>query len=29
LLGRTGWLNKLRFGLIEYDRLTYLSQYDG
>ena len=29
LLGRTGWLNKLRFGLIEYDRLIYLSQYDG
>jgi len=29
LLGRIGWLNKLRFGLIEYDRLIYLSQYDG
>lgn len=29
LLGRRGWLNKLRFGLVEYDRLIYLSQYDG
>ncbi len=29
LLGRTGWLNKLRFGLVEYDRLIYLSRYDG
>lgn len=29
LLGRTGWLNKLRFGLIDYDQLVYLSRYDG
>lgn len=29
LLGRAGWLNKLRFGLIDYDQLIYLSQYDG
>lgn len=29
LLGRTGWLNKLRFGLIDYDQLIYLSRYDG
>ena len=28
LLGRTGWLNKLRFGLIEYERLIYLGQYE-
>jgi hypothetical protein len=28
LLGRLGWLNKLRFGLIEYDQLIYLSRYD-
>lgn len=28
LLGRNGWLNKLRFGLIEYDQLVYLSRYD-
>lgn len=28
LPGRTGWFNKLRFGLIEYDRLIYLSQYN-
>jgi hypothetical protein len=28
LLGRTGWLNKLRLGLIEYDRLIYLARYD-
>ena len=28
LLGRSGWLNKLRLGLIEYDRLIYLSRYD-
>lgn len=28
LLGRNGWLNKLRFGLIEYDQLIYLSRYD-
>jgi hypothetical protein len=29
MLGRTGWLNKLRFGLIDYDQLIYLSRYDG
>ena len=29
LLGRAGWLNKLRFGLIDYDQLIYLSRYDG
>jgi hypothetical protein len=28
LLGRTGWLNKLRIGLIEYEQLIYLSRYD-
>jgi hypothetical protein len=29
LLGRTGWLNKFRFGLIDDDQLIYLSRYDG
>ena len=29
LLGRTGWINKLRLGLIDYDQLIYLSRYDG
>lgn len=28
LLGRNGWLNKLRFGLVEYDQVIYLSRYD-
>ena len=26
LLGRNGWLRKLRFGLVEYDSTVYLSQ---
>ena len=28
LLGRQGWLRNLRLGLIDYDRLLYLSDYD-
>ncbi len=28
LLGRAGWLRKLRLGLIDYDNLLYLSEYD-
>lgn len=27
LLGRRGWLRNLRFGLIEYENLLYLSDY--
>jgi hypothetical protein len=28
LLGRQGWLSKVRLGVIDYDRLIYLSRYD-
>jgi hypothetical protein len=28
LLGRAGWLDRFRFGLIDYDRAIYLSPYD-
>ena len=28
LLGRSGWLDRVRFGLIDYDRKFYLSAYD-
>ncbi len=29
LLGRTGWLQKLRLAIIDYDSTLYLSEYDG
>lgn len=28
LLGRTGWLSKVRLGLVDYDSLIFLSHYD-
>ena len=28
LLGRRGWLRNLRLGLIDYDNLLYLSEYN-
>jgi len=28
VLGRHGWLNKIRLGLIDYDGLLYVSRYD-
>jgi hypothetical protein len=28
LLGRKGWIRKLRFGLVDYDNTIYLSHYD-
>jgi hypothetical protein len=28
LLGRQGWLRKLRIAVIDYDNLLYLSVYD-
>lgn len=28
LLGRTGWLDRLRFGLVDRDQLLYLAEYD-
>jgi len=28
LLGRQGWLRKLRLGLVDYESLVYLSRYD-
>lgn len=28
LLGRSGWLDRVRFGLVDYDRKFYLSAYD-
>jgi hypothetical protein len=27
-LGRSGWLDRLRIGIIDYDHLLYLSTYD-
>ena len=27
-LGRSGWLDRLRVGIIDYDRLLFLSNYD-
>lgn len=28
LLGRRGWLDRLRFGLVEHDQVLYLAPYD-
>jgi hypothetical protein len=28
VLGRNGWLNRVRLGLVDYDSLVYLSAYD-
>jgi hypothetical protein len=28
LLGRTGWLDRIRFGLVDYDRKFYIAPYD-
>ncbi|MBV9156079.1 MAG: hypothetical protein JO097_07435 [Acidobacteriaceae bacterium] len=28
LLGRTGWLDRIRFGLVEHDHELYLAPYD-
>jgi len=28
LLGRNGWIRKLRLGLVDYDNTIYLSPYD-
>jgi hypothetical protein len=28
LLGRAGWLDRIRFGLVEYEREMYLAPYD-
>lgn len=28
VLGRRGWLDQLRLGLVDYDRTLYLSRYD-
>jgi len=28
LLGRVGWLNRVRLGIVDYDRELYLSSYD-
>jgi hypothetical protein len=28
VLGRNGWLNRVRLGLVDYDSLVYLSGYD-
>jgi hypothetical protein len=29
VLGRNGWLNRVRLGLVDHDSLVYLSAYDG
>lgn len=28
VLGRRGWLDQVRLGLVDYDRTLYLSRYD-
>ncbi len=28
VLGRNGWLNRVRLGLVDYDSVVYLSAYD-
>ena len=28
LLGRRGWLDRIRFGLVDHDQLLYLAPYD-
>lgn len=28
LLGRNGWLDRVRLGVVHYDRELYLSRYD-
>lgn len=28
LLGRAGWLDRVRLGLVDYDRVLYLAGYD-
>jgi hypothetical protein len=28
VLGRSGWLDRVRLGLVDYDSLLYLSAYD-
>ena len=28
LLGRTGWLDRIRFGLVDHDQTLYLAAYD-
>jgi len=28
VLGRNGWLNRVRLGLVDYDSVVYLSPYD-
>ena len=28
VLGRRGWLDRLRFGLVDYDQLVYIAGYD-
>jgi arginyl-tRNA--protein-N-Asp/Glu arginylyltransferase len=28
VLGRIGWLDRVRFGLVHYDSKAYLAQYD-
>ena len=28
LLGRAGWLDRIRFGLVDHDSLLYLASYD-
>jgi predicted aspartyl protease len=28
VLGRRGWLNRIRFGLVDYDQAVYISRYD-
>ena len=29
VLGRRGWLDRIRFGLVDYDQSIYLAAYDG
>jgi hypothetical protein len=28
VLGRRGWLDRLRFGLVDYEQLVYIADYN-
>ena len=28
VLGRKGWLDRVRIGIVDYDRLIYIARYD-
>jgi hypothetical protein len=28
VLGRCGWLDRIRFGLVDYEQVVYIANYD-